>query len=137
MTRNKVIIWNSSYNVGFQFIFDDGEAEGCTFVHLYPYDEEGGEEWYYLPNETQSKIFIDAVKKLPKVLKEYMKKFGKPEKLVFRPKNRQTATLYSSNSFLNLAKDFVSDYEVEVLKNGYEGLPKGLPNGTVIMKLKK
>lgn len=134
MTKDKVVIWNSEYGVGFQYIFDDEEIPGYTFVHLYPYSEgEYHYKWEVLTNSDKSKIFIDAIKKLPKVMKEYFKKFGKLDKIVFRPKTSQMGKIYSSPSVIkNLEFNFGSDYDIEVNTE----VSNSFPLNTVIMKLK-
>lgn len=134
MTKDKVVIWNSEYGVGFQYIFDDEEVPGNTFVHLYPYSEgEYHYKWEELTSSDKSKIFIDAIKKLPKVIKEYFKKFGKLDKIVFRPKTSQMGNIYSSPSVIkNLEFNFGSDYDIEVNKE----VSRSFPLNTVIMNLK-
>ena len=97
ISKNSVIIWNNEYSISFEFIFDDKELEGYTFVHLYPYWESSDEEnnWKSLSTEMKSKLFIDAIKKLPKVLKRYFRKFGKLKRIVFRPRTSQMGRIYS------------------------------------------
>ena len=58
--------------------------------------------------------FIDAIKKLPKVLKRYFRKFGKLENMVFRPKTNQMGRIYSV-LLPKLLKDF-KDYDFEIIK---------------------
>jgi hypothetical protein len=134
ITKDKTIIWNPDYKVAFQYIFDNSEVKGYTFVHLYPYNEGGyNYEWEDLSSQDKSKIFIDAIRKLPKVVKEYMKKFGKLDKIVFRPKTSQMGNIYSSPSIINRLKSIYSDYDVEINKEDSFNFPKN----TIIMKLKK
>lgn len=116
ISKESVIIWNDEYQVSFKFDFDNKELEGYTFIHLYPYWESHKEEnnWLLLTNEIQSKLFIDAIKKLPKVLKRYFRKFGKLEKMVFRPKTTQMGRIYSV-LLPKLLKDF-KDYDFEIIK---------------------
>ena len=134
VTKNRTVIWNPEYNIAFQYIFDDREVPGYTFVHLYPYTEgRYNYEWEELDNSVKSKIFIDAIKKLPKVLKNYFKKFGKLDKVVFRPKTGQMGNIYSSPSVIRiLQSEFGTDYNIEVNEED----KKSLPVNTVIMTLK-
>jgi hypothetical protein len=133
ITKDKTIIWNTDYKVAFQYIFDNSEVNGYTFVHLYPYNEEGyNYKWEDLLSQDKSKIFIDAIKKLPKVVKEYMKKFGKLDKIVFRPKTSQMGNIYSSPSMVNFFKSIDSNYDVEIIKEDRTNFPKN----TIIMTLK-
>ena len=133
--KERVIIWNPNYRVGFQFIFDQEELPNYTFIHLYPYSEDNNFVWdYELSGKDKSKVFIDAIKKLPKVLKNYFKKFGRLDTIVFRPKTSQMGNIYSSPSALRiLESEFGSDYDIEVVK---ESLPS-IPTNSVIMRLKK
>lgn len=128
--KDSTIIWNPDYKVAFQYVFDDSQVEGYTFVHLYTYDEEGyNYAWEHLSKIVKSKIFIDAIKKLPKVLKEYMKKFGKIDKIVFTPRKSQIGIL----AIKSLGSNFASDYDIEIVnKEGNSDFPKN----TIIMKLK-
>lgn len=105
MTKDRTIIWNSEYGIAFQYIFDNSELEGYTFIHLYPYNEEGyNYKWEDLSSQEKSKLFIDAIRKLPKVIKEYFKKFGKLDKIVFRPKTKQMGLIYTKNLLIQLPK---------------------------------
>ena len=134
VTKNRTVIWNPEYKIAFQYIFDDREVPGYTFVHLYPYTEgRYNYQWEELDNSVKSKIFIDAIKKLPKVLKNYFKKFGKLDKVVFRPKTGQMGNIYSSPSVIRiLQSEFGTDYNIEVNQED----KKSLPVNTVIMTLK-
>ena len=133
MTKEKVIIWDSGNNIAFQYIFDDREVNGFTFVHLYPYFEENSYMWDRLSTAIKAKIFLDAINKLPKVLGEYMKKFGDIDKIVFRPKTEQMGRIYSSKSFLNMLNPkFGSKYTIKV--NNI--VDYNFPKNTIIMELK-
>ena len=136
MTKERVIIWDSKNNISFQYIFDNKEVNGFTFVHLYPYFEGEYEqdEWYNLSNSIAVKIFLDAIKKAPKVLKEYMKKFGDIDKVVFRPKTDQMGRLYSSKVFLDVLKSkFGLKYTIKIIDKN----DANFRNNTVIMELIK
>jgi hypothetical protein len=137
MTTSKVIIWNSDYRIGFQYIFDQKELPDYTFIHLYPYSENSNYIWNYeLSNKDKSKLFIDAIRKLPKVVKEYSKKFGKIKKIVFRPKTIQMGNIYTSTSFMSfLTKNFSSDYIIKPITKG-DTDKHYIPVGSVIMELK-
>jgi hypothetical protein len=89
------------------------ELEGYTFVHLYPYWESSDEEsnWKSLSTEMKSKLFIDAIKKLPKVLKRYFRKFGKLKRIVFRPRTSQMGRIYS----LLLPKLLISEFKNHIV----------------------
>lgn len=133
MTKERAIIWDNKNNIAFQYIFDDREVNGFTFVHLYPYFEEDSYMWDRLSTDIKAKIFLDAINKLPKVLGEYMKKFGNIDKVVFRPKTEQMGRIYSSKSFLNMLNyNFVSKYTIEVNNKDDYNFPKN----TIIMELK-
>lgn len=133
MTKDRTIIWNSEYGIAFQYIFDNSELEGYTFIHLYPYNEEGyNYKWEDLSSQEKSKLFIDAIRKLPKVIKEYFKKFGKLDKIVFRPKTKQMGNIYSSPSMINFFKSIDSDYNVEINKEERINFPEN----AILMKLK-
>lgn len=132
ITKDRTIIWNSEYGIAFQYIFDDSELEGYTFIHLYPYEEGYHWKWEDLPSKDKSKLFIDAIRKLPKVMKRYFRKFGKLDKIVFRPKTKQMGNIYSSPSMINFFQSIDSDYNVEVNKEDSWHFPEN----TIIMKLK-
>jgi hypothetical protein len=138
MTDNKVIIWNSDYKVGFQYIFDHKELPDYTFIHLYPYSENYNYIWNdELSNNVKSKLFIDAIRKLPKVVKEYSKKFGKIKKIVFRPKTIQMGNIYTSTSFMSfLNNNFGSDYVIKPITAETDLDKNYIPVGSVIMELK-
>jgi hypothetical protein len=137
MTKEKAIIWDSKNKVGFQYIFDDVELDGFTFVHLYPYLElrDDFNRWdRSLSDSEKSKIFIDAIRKLPDVLKEYMKKFGNIDKFVFRGRTSQMGRIYSSTSFINFLKSkFGLKYDIKIIDEKDDNF--GI--NTVIMELKQ
>jgi len=136
MTKEKMIIWDSKNKVSFQYIFDNKELDGYTFVHLYPYSETKDDNnlWNFsLSNSEKSKIFIDAIRKLPEVLKEYMKKFGDVNKFVFRARTSQMGRIYSSTSFINFLKfKFGLKYDIKIIDKREENFEIN----TVIMELK-
>lgn len=137
MTKEKVIIWDSENKVSFQYIFDSEELNGYTFVHLYPYFENMNDSNLWnrsLSDSEKSKIFIDAIRKLPDVLKEYMKKFGDIDKLVFRGRTSQMGRIYSSSSFINFLKSkFGLKYDFKIIDEKDDNF--GI--NTVIMELKQ
>lgn len=138
--RTGIIIWNPKYKIGFQYIFS-GYGNEMKKVHLYPYGGVGREgyqnkKFYKLPDQIRGKLFIDAMKKLPEVLREYFKNFGMIKTIVFWPNSKQLERIYTSKSSIErLRSEFGSDYDIEIYEKS-DGISSSLPNDSVVMKLK-
>jgi len=133
MTKEKVIIWDDKNKIAFQYIFVENNEN--TMVHLYPYFETSSDElnWNSLPSNKKAIIFIDALKKIPKVLKRYIRKFGDINVIIFRPKTEQMGRIYSSKNLMDmLYSNFKNKYDFEIVEKDTNYLYKN----SIIMKLK-